>query len=87
MLSFSLEETDTQRFLQRCRLSCRLLARYSMTRLFPREVVMLLQLQLEAVCMLNAVLKERRHLLEVTAKSGNSLNIDRFGPGIATYEP
>ena len=58
-----------------------------MTRLFPREVVMLLQLQLEAVCMLNAVLKERRHLLEVTAKSGNSLNIDRFGPGITTYEP
>ena len=55
-----------------------------MTRLFPREVVMLLQLQLEAVCMLNAVLKERRHLLEVTAKSGNSLNIDRFGPGITT---
>ena len=51
-----------------------------MTRLFPREVVTLLQLQVEADRMLNAMLKESRHLFEVT-ESGNNFNIDRFGPG------
>ena len=55
-----------------------------MTRSFPREVVMLVQLQLEAVRMLNAMLKESRHLFEVTTESGNSSNIDGFGPSGTT---
>jgi len=37
-----------------------------MTRSFPREVVMLVPLQLEAVCMQNAMLKESHYLFEVT---------------------
>ena len=43
-----------------------------MTRSFPREVVMLVPLQLEAVCMQNAMLKESHYLFEVATSLATS---------------
>jgi hypothetical protein len=56
----------------------------SMTRLVPRKVVMLRHLQRETACMLNAMLKECRHLFEVTTEFRNSFYIHSFRPSSTT---